>query len=168
VSDYPLVNLGNDTSFCTNFNAAFSLKNLANIGGTYLWNDGSVGKNLSVSAAGVYYVTVTNNGCSNADTINIARDCYINIPNVFTPNADGLNNCFFPTNLLTAGLTSFKMRIFNRWGNEVFYTTNLNSKGWDGNYGNKPQPIGTYIYQIDIIMKNGERGSYHGNVTLLR
>jgi gliding motility-associated-like protein len=168
VSDYPLVNLGNDTSFCTNFNAAFSLKNLANIGGTYLWNDGSVGKNLSVSAAGIYYVTVTNNGCSNADTINIARDCYINIPNVFTPNADGLNNCFFPTNLLTAGLTSFKMRIFNRWGNEVFYTTNLNSKGWDGNYGNKPQPIGTYIYQIDIIMKNGERGSYHGNVTLLR
>jgi gliding motility-associated-like protein len=60
------------------------------------------------------------------------------------------------------------MDIFNRWGENVFTTTNLNSRGWDGKFGGKDQPIGTYVYQINVVFKNAERKTYTGNITLLR
>jgi gliding motility-associated-like protein len=168
VNNYPTVNLGPDASYCPGFTAPFLINNLFGTAGTYLWNNGSTDKNLSVSEAGNYYVTVTENNCSTSDTIFIARDCFINVPNAFTPGDDGLNNFFLPTIELTAGLTSFSMRIFNRWGNEVFYTTNIDSRGWDGKLGGVPQPTGTYIYQITAVLKNGERKNLTGNFTLIR
>jgi hypothetical protein len=50
----------------------------------------------------------------------------------------------------------------------VFTTTNINSAGWDGKFGGKPQGIGTFVYQINATFKNQERKTYAGNVTLLR
>jgi gliding motility-associated-like protein len=168
VNDYPAVNLGPDATFCPGLTAQFNLENLSTGSGSYLWSNGSTNNKLSVSEAGKYYVTITANNCSTSDTINIDRDCYINVPNAFTPDDDGLNNYFLPANQLTSGLTSFSMRIFNRFGNEVFYTTRLDSRGWDGKLGGLPQPIGTYVYQITATLKNGERKNMTGNFTLLR
>jgi gliding motility-associated-like protein len=99
----------------------------------------------------------------------VGRDCYINIPNSFTPaGGDELNKYFMAQDPMFSGATSFKMDIFNRWGENVFTTTNLNSRGWDGKFGGKDQPIGTYVYQINVVFKNAERKTYTGNVTLLR
>jgi gliding motility-associated-like protein len=165
VSNYPIINLGSDTSICPGITAPipFSVS-----GNSILWSDGSTGPALNVADAGTYFVTVDNNSCLNSDTVRVLRDCYINIPNSFTPGQDGLNDYFFPREILSSGVTSFEMNIFNRWGELIFNTTNLNGRGWDGTYGGKPQPLGTYVYTIRVAFKNGEFKTYTGNVTLLR
>lgn len=69
VSAIPVVNLGNDTSFCSG--NALTL-NAQNAGATYLWNNATTSQTLTVDATGTYYVTVTNAGlCSKKDTINV-------------------------------------------------------------------------------------------------
>jgi gliding motility-associated-like protein len=60
------------------------------------------------------------------------------------------------------------MTIYNRWGQEIFQTLNLNGRGWDGKFNDKEQPMDVYIYVIDLTMKNGYKEHYQGNVTLLR
>lgn len=66
----------------------------------------------------------------------------MNVPSVFTPNGDGLNDYFFPRQFLAKGLTSFRMEIYNRWGQLIFETTNLEESGWDGRLNNTEQPVG--------------------------
>jgi gliding motility-associated-like protein len=166
VNDYPSVQLGPDTSYCPELTAAINL-NPNSFGTSYLWSNGKTTPSIVVSEAGKYWVEVSNNGCAAVDTIEVQRDCYINIPNSFTPNGDGLNNYFMPADLWR-GISQYQMDIFNRWGEQVFTTTNINSRGWDGKFGGKDQPVGTYIYQINVLFKTGQRKTYTGNVTLLR
>ena len=92
----------------------------------------------------------------------------MDIPNVFTPNGDGLNDYFFPRTLLTSGLTSFSMKIFNRWGQEIFATTTTDGRGWDGKLNDVPQPEGVFVYIIEATFKDGQHEHRQGNVTLLR
>lgn len=66
------------------------------------------------------------------------------IPNAFTPNGDGANDVFY---VYGQGVKITEFRIFNRWGNEVFYSDNM-TKGWDGTYKGKPQPLGVYAYYL--------------------
>src|SRR5207247_2239309 len=101
-------------------------------------------------------------------TIKVANDCYMNIPNVFSPNGDGMNDYFFPRQYLTRGLTSFSMEIFNRWGQKVFESTSLDGSGWDGKLNGNDQPVGVYVYVIDATFKDGQKEHHQGNVTLLR
>lgn len=98
----------------------------------------------------------------------IKPNCYIGIPNVFTPNGDGINDYFFPRQLLSDGFVSFKMEIYNRWGELTFSTTNTNGRGWDGKFNDVAQPEGVYVYTIDAIFKNSNNGHWQGNVPLLR
>ena len=62
-------------------------------------------------------------------------------------------------------LNSFK--VFNRWGQLVFSTTDIH-EGWNGQLNGKPQPLGTYVYVIDAVSAGGKRFYKQGNVTLLR
>jgi gliding motility-associated-like protein len=98
----------------------------------------------------------------------VKKDCYIEMPNTFTPNGDDLNDYFFPKSLLSRGVTAFKMSIFNRWGQLIFETTNPEGRGWDGRWNGVMQPNGVYIYLLDATLKNGKTEHYQGNVTLLR
>jgi gliding motility-associated-like protein len=170
VGNHPIINLGKDSSFCVGTSSPITL--LANVGGAsgvYLWNNGSTLPSIPVVEAGEYWCQVTTaNNCINSDTVKIFRDCYLNIPNSFTPNGDGDNDYFFPLNLLSSGLNTFRMDIYNRWGEVVFTTSNINSKGWDGKFGGKDQALGVYIYQITAQIKNDMSRNYTGNVTLLR
>ncbi len=169
VNNYPNVDLGPDTAYCPSLTGPISINNKGNGPGSSLWNNGATGPTIAATEAGLYWLTVSNNGCEASDTIMVERDCYLNIPNAFTPNAsDKLNSHFFPRDLLSKGVVSFTMNIYNRWGNQVFTTNNINGVGWDGNYGNKPQPMGVYVYNISVAFKNGEFKNYTGNVTLIR
>jgi len=168
ISPFPAVDLGADTNICPGVTAAITLSNKANASGAKLWSTGETVPMINVTEPNTYWLTVTDNDCSASDTANINRDCYINIPNSFTPNNDGLNDYFMPMDLLSSGATAYTMNIFNRWGEIVFSTASLTSNGWDGKFGGKPQPIGTYVYQIDVVFKNTSRKNFHGNVTLLR
>jgi len=166
----PILNLGADTSICPG-SARIVLKDWNNAntpGARFKWNTGQTTSSITVNAPGYYSLETEINGCATFDTIWVKKDCYLNIPNVFSPNGDGLNDYFFPREYLTKGLTSFKMDIYNRWGQMVFETTNLTGSGWDGKFNDISQPEGVYVYMIDATFKDGQHEHHQGNVTLLR
>jgi gliding motility-associated-like protein len=166
----PTISLGGDTAICKGSEAILlsDIYNATNPLASWLWSTGEVSKSIYIVAPGVYYATVTINNCSNTDSVYVANDCYVDIPNVFTPNGDGINDFFFPRSLLASGLTSFKMNIYNRWGQQIFESTSLDGSGWDGRLNGVQQPSGVYVYTIDVTFKDGQKENHKGNVTLMR
>lgn len=87
------------------------------------------------------------------------------IPNVFTPNNDGVNDVLeiFGTNI---DLIEFK--IFNRWGEKIYESSDINSV-WDGTYLGKQQPVGVYAYYVLYKSKNNKQEKIKkGSISLLR
>lgn len=90
----------------------------------------------------------------------------VSIPKAFTPNNDNLNDILKIE--YGAGLKVFHfLKIFNRWGNMVFQTTNLN-QGWDGNMNGIPQEMDAYTYFMSYITYKDEAVSKTGSFILLR
>ena len=170
VDSYPDVSLGPDTMICPGVTASVLLVNSLNPNGIYTWSTGETSTSISVTQPGLYWVRVTtpNTNCSSTDSIWVKRDCYLNIPNSFSPNGDGRNDYCLPRELLSSGLKSFSMTIFNRWGEKVFYTNSLNGRGWDGKFNGVDQAVGVYVYEIHAEFDNLIQKDYNGNVTLLR
>jgi gliding motility-associated-like protein len=165
---------GADTSACPNNRAPLSA--LASFGeGTYsyVWTAISGTDPISspftdtcsvvVSAAHDYLIKVTDFcGTEATDTVNLSlRDCNIEIPNIFTPNGDGVNNKFkiiglneYPNNIVI---------IFDRWGKKVKEVTNYNDENaWDGANAD----TGTYFYVVLFDQEGIE--PKNGTVQLLR
>ena len=144
-------------------------------GATYLWTP-SKGLNDSSSANPIctlahdqkYVVKITDpNGCYVYDTVMV----YIFpapialMPNAFSPNGDGLDDLIKP---IFAGIRELHhFNIYNRWGQLVFTTTDLNT-GWDGTFNGAEQPMGTYMYMIDGIDVEGNGFNNKGDITLVR
>jgi gliding motility-associated-like protein len=136
--------------------------------GNNIYQTSSLFNNLDT---GLYSITVRDrlNGCISVPvTIQIKPDLSIPgsffIPNAFSPNNDGLNDCFGIKNW---GLISeFKLAVYNRWGNEIFYTTNPN-ECWNGTYKGVQQNPDNYVYYIKAVTLCGivER---KGNLALIR
>lgn len=97
-------------------------------------------------------------------SVDYGNDYYI--PAAFSPNFDGLNDQFL---LVAEGASDFSMIIFDRWGQEVFKTTDI-QKGWDGRIGNSvlPAPLGIYTYLMTFKTKSNIPREVRGTVTLLR
>ncbi len=167
---YPVLDIGIDTAICPGGEPVVisDYRNTGISGATWLWNTGETGSSIAVTEPGNYYATVTVDGCATSDSVLVRRSCYIEIPNVFTPNGDGYNDYFFPKSLLSRALTSFKMQVFNRWGQLLFETTRTDGRGWDGRFNGDLQPQGAYVYMIDVVFANGVAEKYQGNVTLIR
>jgi gliding motility-associated-like protein len=114
-----------------------------------------------------YFVMAkTENGCIVKDSIDviIKDDSGLDIPNAFSPGT-APNDVFRINKRGIATLKAFK--VYNRWGNVMFETTNID-EGWDGTYKGKHQPMGVYIYMVDAITSSGRRFTNQGNVTLIR
>jgi gliding motility-associated-like protein len=105
-------------------------------------------------------------GCSDTAYVNIViKDDYtLYIPSAFTPDLS-LNNYFGPQGI---HVSDYVMYIFDRWGNQLFMTTDL-SNTWDGtdSNGNK-LPQNVYVYWIQTSDVDGNKHQYNGTVTLLR
>jgi gliding motility-associated-like protein len=166
----PSIYLGPDLSMCPGSNALTLVdeQNESNPKASWLWNTGETSPSINVVKPGTYSAVVTINGCSASDTVLVQKDCYMDIPNVFSPNNDGTNDFFFPRQMLTKGVATFKMNIYNRWGQLVYETTSTDGRGWDGSLNGTPQPEGVYVYMIDATYKDGQIEHHQGNVTLLR
>lgn len=165
----PTINIGKDTSICKGSEVIKLADHLNNNAiASYVWNTGEKTKEITIASPGKYYATVNINNCYASDTIEVANDCYMNLPNAFTPNGDGINDYFFPRQFLTKGLTEFRMNIYNRWGQLIFETTTLDGSGWDGKLNGVDQPSGVYVYIIDGTFRDGQHEHHQGNVTLLR
>ncbi len=104
-------------------------------------------------------------GCFGLDTlcVQVDRSYGLYVPNTFTPNADGMNDVFIP---VTYGLVEIRLRIFDRWGIQVF-TGEGNSAGWDGNYKGKLCGQGVYVYQVEAKIPGGNAITRTGHVNLL-
>jgi gliding motility-associated-like protein len=108
------------------------------------------------------------NGCNNTDSVTVLVTAnnsgnYL-MPNAFTPNNDGINDCF---GIYNWGLvTQLEFSIYNRWGQRIFYTTNP-ANCWNGNFNAVPQIPGVYSY---VISANNACGiiKRSGIVTLVR
>ncbi|MFH0895186.1 MAG: PKD domain-containing protein, partial [Bacteroidota bacterium] len=90
------------------------------------------------------------------------------IPNTFTPNGDGHNDTFFPKGFGVEN-NNFEMYIFNRWGEEIFFSNNTNN-AWDGTYRGNGEPVQTGVYPYILIAKSlsGLAQKYVGSVTLIK
>ena len=112
-----------------------------------------------------YVVTFTDeNGCVAQDVIHIAIDAIIFLPNTFTPDQDQFNPTFKPKG---ENIVEFHMIIFNRWGEIMFETYNF-EMGWDGTYGGKVCPDGTYIWVIEYTDNRNNKERILGHVNLLK
>ncbi len=166
----PGIALGPDTSICLGGEALLlvDMQNENNSKASWVWNTGETTPRKMVVQPGTYYATVSINGCEATDTVIVDNDCYMDLPNVFTPNGDGVNDYFFPRTLLTKGLITFKMDIYSRWGELIFTTNTTDGRGWDGMFNGVPQPQGVFVFMIDATFKDGQKEHHTGNVTLLR
>jgi gliding motility-associated-like protein len=65
------------------------------------------------------------------------------------------------------GVGKMAWRIYNRWGQMVFYSTDI-SQGWDGTFKGVLQPIDVYAYTLDVEFTDGKKLRKTGDITLLR
>lgn len=130
----------------------------------YLWSNNTLGPNATNLSPGIYWLRLTDyNNCTGTDTIIInKRNCMqgIFVPAAFSPNGDGKNDIFKP--LLFGNIASYHFIIFNRFGQTVFESTELN-KGWDGIINGIVQNGNTFvwicIYQFYDQAKNTKKGT---------
>ncbi len=135
----------------------------------YLWSTGEISNKITVTDPGMYSVTVKNDfGCSVSRELMVKSGCSMRIPNVFVPNGDGINDYFFNIGALSSGVIRLSLKVFNRWGQMVYHTTRTDGQGWDGTLNGMPQPVGVYVYIMDVVFQDGRQEEYQGNVTLLR
>lgn len=134
---------------------------------SYNWNTGASGNPLTYLDAGTYSVAVSDgSGCGTfVDNIVVAQDqdC-IQMPNSFTPNADGVNDTW-NLNLAPYGGAS-SVQVFSKWGQVVMEMTNVSNLSWDGTWNGKDLPSGTYYYII--ILNDTNYGQQTGPVTIVR
>ncbi len=155
-----------DTTVC--YGGIGLILNAGNPGATYLWNTGDTTYYITVDSAGIYWVGVTFDSlCTKYDTIQVAETLctsIVYVPNVFTPDDNGVNDFFFP--LVSGVVQSLTMRIFNRWGKEVYASDDLNLK-WDGKINGTKAKDSVYFWILDYIDDKGTSKNLTGTVTLL-
>ena len=145
-------------------------------GGDYTWSpdddlscDDCDDPIASPAQSTLYTLTVTdNNGCSASDEVlvSIDFDVFLNLPNVFSPNGDGSNDMLLP---FAKGVAQFRLIIYDRWGEVVYESTNVN-EGWDGSHKRNGKMMNTavFAYILEGTLVNGQTVYEKGNVTLLR
>lgn len=135
---------------------------------TYQWSTGSIGDFIDISTFGTYYLTVKDfNSCTGTDSITVRRkNCvYMAIPNAFTPDGNSLNDEFKPT--INQAIKKFSFIVFNRYGQTIFETREY-GKGWDGTFGGKKQPSGSYVYRIKYTNIFEVETVENGSILLIR
>jgi len=118
---------------------------------------------------GFYTITLAvenEGGCldSATQTICVSDPSVIFIPDVFSPNDDGNNDVLF---VRGGGILNLELNIYNRWGDRVFKTTDID-EGWDGYVMGNKAPTGVYIYQLTARTENGIDVEQSGDITLVR
>ena len=114
----------------------------------------------------VIQVVTSDFGCIDSITLTVAveTDFYLYIPKAFTPDGDGLNECF---EIKGVGYEGYTLKVFDRWGNEVFATSEQN-ECWDGTYRGEDVPMGTYSYRLIANLPFGEIAIREGTLQIIR
>ena len=146
-----------------------------------VWSFGNGTSTLSLQAgvvpqvvydqAGTYKVTMYAGKGTCIDTvikyIEVELPSRLEIPNIFTPNGDGINDVYF---LETSNIDKIEMSIYDRWGKLVYYlNTDKGNVAWDGrNQQGRVVPDGVYMYTLKANGKDGTEYDRQGNITVAR
>lgn len=159
----PKTNFGGDTIVCKG--QSILLNVIAN-NSKFLWQDNSTENSFFISERGKYWVYVSDTNCLYLYEVNVELEqCEIEMPNVFTPNNDGLNESFRPLEISPE--TQGTLKIFNRYGKKIFETENL-LQGWSGTCNGKPCSEGTYFWVLNFQTSTYGELKRDGFVTLLK
>ncbi len=148
-------------------------------GSTFIWTFGDGNSSTqenpvhSYNSIGDYTVWLyvyDDFGCMDSmSMVIIVQDVFtLYIPNVFSPNGDGINDYFMPQGM-GVGTEDYHLRIFDRWGQMVFYTTSPNVY-WDGNINDverEKKPIAVYTYVLDFKDRAGLPHQKYGVITAI-
>ncbi|MFT6333380.1 MAG: gliding motility-associated-like protein [Halioglobus sp.] len=141
---------------------------------TFLWKDGSEAQSITTSENGTYDVEVSDKCTTRSYSYDIELEEIIQeqpiyFPNIFSPNDNSVNDCFVPALNPETQIISYRLTIFDRWGNKFFETTNL-TDCWDGSYNNKNVRAGVFVYLMELeytYCVDVERITKYGDVTVL-
>ncbi|MFM9944464.1 MAG: PKD domain-containing protein [Bacteroidia bacterium] len=120
---------------------------------------------------GIFYVSLiveTEHGCRDTiiKPVIIGPDILVYIPNVFTPDGAGpLTNDKF--RIVASGIYSYQLLIFNRWGEKIYESHNLNDQ-WDGIYKGELAQMDAYVYEVQVTSFSNKLYKYSGTVILAR
>ncbi len=133
-------------------------------------NNPNIFNPISLPQESIQYVVKVSNaqGCFDTDTINVKLfkiDPDLLVPTAFSPDNDGVNDVFRPIVIGMKSLNAF--RVYNRWGQLVFSTTQVNH-GWDGNFKGAPQSAGSFVWEAEGITYLGRKIKKKGSVILIR
>lgn len=163
--DVPDLELGPDQFICPNEQLPLDAGPAYD---SYLWTTGETSQVIMVDAIGDYGVTVMYRHCSYSDEININDNCpeEILVPNVFSPNGDGINDIM---QFVGPNVEDFQVFVFDRWGKKVFESLNIQTS-WDGlDLDGKEVSEGTYYYVTEYKFFNNEKiWKERGAVVLIR
>ena len=129
-------------------------------------NNGTIGRPVASPTSTTTYVLSAkslSSDCVNQDTIVIIVKTKIQIPTGFTPNEDNINE-----NWVLEGIEDYpnaEVKIFNRWGGEIFTTKNYQNNPFNGKKDNSSLPMGTYYY---VIKTGDDVPTLTGFVTLVK
>jgi gliding motility-associated-like protein len=158
----PVANLPSESLVCEG--EYFYMDAYAPQNQTYLWSTGDTASHIQVNNAATYTVNVSNN-CG-SQTSSMVLDTYLCdwqlfVPNACTPNDDGINETWMVRGY---NVTNVKIFVYNRQGQPVFYTTNMDEE-WAPGIG-----IGddVYNYRIEALSFNNEKIYRFGHIYLLR
>ncbi len=152
-----------------------SFTNLSSNATTYSWNFGDGGSSTDEDPvhayldSGTYIIclgAISSDDCfdSVCKALDLSSIFVVDVPNAFTPNGDNQNDVLY---VRGQGVKEIDFRIYNRWGELVFESSEMN-KGWDGTYKGEPQEMEAYGYYLRAVFRNNKVTEKKGNVTLMR
>lgn len=164
-----------DTLVCFNTSVPFSLTGNQQQIVSYNWNipANRASAELVANKDQEVIVKITDrNGCSSSDTATVSvkacsppEKCLL-VPTAFTPNNDGINDRVGP---VTNGcrIENLDFKIYNRWGEVVFQSSNLSNK-WDGRFKGGLLASDSYVFHCTYTTDDGQQRSQSGNIMLIR
>ncbi|HLF63280.1 MAG TPA: gliding motility-associated C-terminal domain-containing protein, partial [Saprospiraceae bacterium] len=166
--DVPVVDLKPSLSICPD--QSVTLDVTQTFDANYLWNTGSTLPTIIITQPDVYAVTVFTDCYIETDDILIEADddCEyeIFIPNVFSPNGDGVNDEWMVL-LDDLNVIGIECRIFDRWG-DLVYKDDATPISWSGEFNGKLMMPGVYVYVLTLESVSGEERIMSGDLTLIR
>ena len=171
VNPNPILIVSPDTLVCMKDIGSLKLEASTGNRDQLNWSTGETTNEILITKESTYYITATNEKeCSTLDTINVVTTCIstLFVPNSFTPNGDRQNDLFGPVGV---NIYEFEFYIFDRWGEQVFYSSDINNK-WDGTYNGKPVQMDVYVWKASYRTEESHGGlksrQQFGTVTVLR
>ena len=167
-SDYGIISLTDETQLCPGLTGIFTIAVRAGAPdlSTIMWSDGSMGDTATITLDDSRTVSATlTDSCGVSFDLDFTPsqdcECSVAFPEIISANRDGLNDVF--TAFSNCALADYNLRIFNRWGQEIFSTTDP-SQSFDGTVDGKPVNLGSYLYlaayrivgEADIVQAEGQ------------